>query len=85
MVTVEWKGATNINSYAQAVANTKSMGALVGAYVKALRTGTSSTKFWCIGYDMGAHACGYSRLQIPNELMDRITGELQFISSRHIH
>ena len=63
-------------SYLPAAANTRTMGALIGATVNELRKRPGSKKhFWCIGHSLGAHVCGNSRLT-AKPLLDRITGEM---------
>ena len=72
---VDWKEGASKKNYLKSASNTRVVGAEIAALMDALRdeAGFFSSQFWCIGFSLGAHACGFAG---KSTHIGRITGEI---------
>ncbi|CAF0827221.1 unnamed protein product [Rotaria sordida] len=75
VIVVDWGGGAKFPFYANAVANTRLVGKLIGLFLKKLHKlkGISYDKIHCIGHSLGAHTCGFTSNTVDNQLA-RISG-----------
>lgn len=76
-VIVDWGGGAQVLDYPQAASNTRTVGANTALVFQNLltRSGSSSSRMWCVGHSLGSHMCGHTGMKMPsNQKLGRVTG-----------
>jgi len=71
VIKVDWKSGANSVYYPNSAANTRTVGAEIAFIIQKLIRDHAYTEPWCIGFSLGAHACGFAGNTIT---LSRITG-----------
>jgi hypothetical protein len=76
-VILDWGGGAQILDYTKAASNTRSVGAYTALVFQNLleASGSSASRFWCVGHSLGSHVCGHTGMRMPTlNKLGRITG-----------
>ena len=81
VIKVDWKSGANSVYYPNSAANTRTVGAEIAFIIQKLIRDHAYTEPWCIGFSLGAHACGFAGNTIT---LSRITGIVNTISLKKV-